>query len=95
MMYKDKEVSLITKQIFLLYKTEYKMEKIDNTYWGLSNKQIDFIQEQGISMNDLDVLIEEINILLAKKGFDRNYNITQIGSMCESILDRLVDLVYW
>lgn len=68
MMYKDKEVSLITKQIFLLYKTEYKMEKIDNTYWGLSNKQIDFIQEQGISMNDLDVLIEEINILLAKKG---------------------------
>lgn len=70
-MYKDKEVSLITKQIFLLYKTENKMEKIDNTYWGLSNKQIDFIQEQGISMNDLDVLIEEINILLAKKGFDR------------------------
>lgn len=68
MMYKDKEVSLITKQIFLLYKTEYKMEKIDNTYWVLSNKQIDFIQEQGISMNDLDVLIEEINILLAKKG---------------------------
>ena len=67
MMYKDKEVSLITKQIFLLYKTENKMEKIDNTYWGLSNKQIDFIQEQGISMNDLDVLIEEINILLAKK----------------------------
>ncbi len=67
MMYKDKEVSLITKQIFLLYKTEYKMEKIDNTYWGLSNKQIDFIQEQSISMNDLDVLIEEINILLAKK----------------------------
>lgn len=45
-------------------------------------------------MNDLDVLIEEINILLAKKGFDRNYNITKIGSMCESILDRLVDLVY-
>ncbi|WP_317313144.1 hypothetical protein [Absicoccus porci] len=43
------------------------MEKIDNTYWGLSNKQIDFIQEQSISMNDLDVLIEEINILLAKK----------------------------
>ena len=34
------------------------MEKIDNTYWGLSNKQIDFIQEQGISMNDLDVLID-------------------------------------
>ncbi len=68
-----------------------------------SNEQLDYInnilQERNISndatkLSDEQVcdLFEKTSIYLMKHGFDKNYDPTSDGLMCESILDILGDL---
>ncbi|MCM1112584.1 MAG: hypothetical protein NC399_04960 [Muribaculum sp.] len=61
-----------------------------------SDKQIEFMKSIGVSVdfNNLSdnafVKIEDIvSEKLQKSGFDREDKITEIGIMCESILDML------
>lgn len=61
-----------------------------------SVKEQNFIKSLGINV-DFENLIDDILIEIEKKvsdilqikGFDENYNITQIGILCEEILDKL------
>lgn len=60
-------------------------------------KQIKFMRSIGLDLDfehlsdDDHVRIEEVvGDKLQKSGFNENYDITTVGKMCESILDRLV-----
>lgn len=62
----------------------------------LTNKEIEFLISLGLNLDfekllDEDfVTIEEIvGEKLQTSGFDKNYKLTPIGIMCESILDKL------
>lgn len=57
-------------------------------------KQIEFMDSMGLDFTDLsDENLEKIEDVISEKlqksGFDENYNVTDIGKMCESILDIL------
>lgn len=61
-----------------------------------SKAEIDFIKSLGIEgdfnnlSDDMLVKIEDIvSEKLQKSGFDEDYKITDIGKICESILDKL------
>lgn len=61
-----------------------------------NNKQKEFMKKIGVSVNfdhltdDDCIAIEEIVAeRLQKNGFDKDYNPTDEGLMCESILDEL------
>ena len=59
--------------------------------------QIEFMNKIGISINfsdvlsdsDYEIIEEEISNHLQLVGFDSNYEPTEEGKMCESILDML------
>lgn len=63
-----------------------------------SEQQIAFMKEIGIDV-DFDKLTDEDMVIiedkvaneLETKGFDEDYEPTEIGKMCESILDILND----
>ncbi|HHZ05808.1 MAG TPA: hypothetical protein GX401_03300 [Clostridiales bacterium] len=59
-------------------------------------EQIEFIKSlslkpdfENLTDDDLVQIEEVIGEKLQKSGFDRNYEVTAVGRMCESILDRL------
>lgn len=41
------------------------------------------------SDNDLVEIEDKVSTTLQQLGFDKNYNITKIGVLCETILDKL------
>lgn len=59
--------------------------------------QIEFMNKIGISINfsdvlsdsDYEIIEEEVSNHLQLVGFDSNYEPTEEGKMCESILDML------
>lgn len=63
-----------------------------------NKEQNDFIKSLGIQSNELvysdDDLVkveDKVSEKLQINGFDKNYNINEVGIMCESILDKLND----
>lgn len=60
-----------------------------------NEKQIEFMKSYGllfdssVNLSDLQFewIEEAISKLLQEHGFDSEYRITEIGKMCESILD--------
>lgn len=59
-----------------------------------SNKQIDFMKSIGISVdsdnlsdNDFIKIEDAVSEKLQKSGFNKDDKITELGEMCESILD--------
>lgn len=61
-----------------------------------SKKQVEFMKSIGIDIdyenisdNDMEKIEDVISQTLQESGFDKDYNITEIGKMCESILDNL------
>ncbi len=62
-----------------------------------SKAQIDFMKEnrfdvdfdKKISDDDLIRIEEKASNLLQTNGFDDNYEPTQVGTMCESIIDSM------
>lgn len=61
-----------------------------------NREQKSFINSLGIKANkilysddDLIEIEEKVSEKLQMDGFDKNYNITDIGRMCEAILDKL------
>ena len=62
-----------------------------------SENQIEFMKKIGISINfsgnlsdsDYELIEEKVSEHLQKNGFDENYEPTEEGRMCESILDLL------
>lgn len=61
-----------------------------------NREQKSFINSLGIKANkilysddDLIEIEEKVSEKLQMDGFDQNYNITDIGRMCEAILDKL------
>ncbi len=59
---------------------------------GFTKEQRIFMEENNIDSDNLVQVFEKTDEMLIKKGFDENYNPTEIGVMCESILDTLVDM---
>lgn len=65
-----------------------------------SNEQIAFMSKQGIKVDFSAPLSDDdffkidniISSLLQTKGFDEKYEPTNIGKMCESILDVMADM---
>ena len=47
---------------------------------------IDF---ENISDSDLIIIEEKVADKLETSGFDKDYNITEVGKMCESIIDMI------
>lgn len=63
-----------------------------------NDKQKNFMKDIGIKANfdnpsddDLVLIEEKVADELETKGFDPDYKITDVGRMCESILDKLND----
>ena len=64
---------------------------------AFSNSQVEFMKRIGISLDfandlsdaDYERIEEGVSSYLQKNGFDNNYNPTEEGKMCESILDSL------
>lgn len=62
-----------------------------------SENQIEFMKKIGISIDfsknlsdyDYELIEEKVSEHLQKKGFDAEYEPTEEGKMCESILDML------
>lgn len=61
-----------------------------------NDKQIEFLKTIGVDIDfahpsddDLVALEDAVAEKLQVSGFDDDYNITEIGKMCESILDLL------
>ena len=62
-----------------------------------AKEQIAFMEAHGVAVNfsqkltdsDFEKIEEKISLLLQKRGFDSAYKLTEIGEMCESILDVL------
>ena len=62
-----------------------------------SKKQIEFMQEIGVSVDfskkltdsDYETIEEKVSTYLQAHGFDKNNEPTEAGIMCESILDLL------
>lgn len=59
-------------------------------------KQIDFLVQLGcnfdfdnLSDDELVNIEEKVSLKLQTSGFDKDYNVTHIGELCESILDVL------
>lgn len=59
-------------------------------------KQIKFMRSIGLNLDfehlsddDCFQIEKAVADKLQKSGFDENYDITAVGKMCESILDRL------
>lgn len=63
-----------------------------------SQKQIEFMKNIGLDF-DFNALSDDEYIKIAEsvanelgyRGFDKNYESTDIGKMCESILDKLAE----
>lgn len=50
--------------------------------------QIALMQSLGLNQDTpLDIIEDKVSEYLEKNGFDENYNITDEGKICESILD--------
>ncbi len=61
-----------------------------------NTEQKDFMKSLGINPNkpifsqkDLCEIEDKVSEKLQTDGFDKNYNLTEIGTLCESILDKL------
>ena len=61
-----------------------------------NKKQIEFMRSLGLKFNfenltddDLFQLEDVVGEKLQRSGFDKNYDATAVGLMCESILDQL------
>ncbi len=61
-----------------------------------SNDQLKFMKKIGISVNfddlsdeDYITIEETVSAYLQRSGFDKNYQPTKEGLLCESILDSL------
>lgn len=61
-----------------------------------NKNEIDFMKSLGINVNfeslSEDTLVEIEDVVsekLQKSGFDKDYNMTPDGKMCETILDKL------
>ncbi len=61
-----------------------------------SKKQIEFMQRIGLTINfenpsddELGIVEEKVSEYLQEYGFDKEYNPTEDGKICESILDSL------
>jgi hypothetical protein len=61
-----------------------------------ANNEILFMKSLNInadfnnpSDNDLVEIEDKVSTALLKLGFEKNYNITKIGVLCETILDKL------
>lgn len=59
---------------------------------GFNENQIDFMKKHKINYNNFLEISNKVYELLMKRGFDDDYNPTNIGIMCESILDTLADI---
>lgn len=57
-----------------------------------TDKQIDFIKSHEADINDPVDIFDKMSDLLGSSGFDEDYNITEIGIICEDILDILADI---
>lgn len=55
----------------------------------LKNNNIALSFEKGSEKIDFFTLEKEVSLLLQQQGFDENYEPTEIGLMCESILDSI------
>lgn len=62
-----------------------------------NKKQIEFMNKIGISVETDKItdskyieIEDKVSVYLQERGFDKNYNPTSEGIMCESILDSLV-----
>lgn len=55
--------------------------------------QIALMQSLGLNQDTpLDIIEDKVSEYLEKNGFDENYNITDEGKICESILDCINDV---
>lgn len=61
-----------------------------------NSNQINFMKEIGIDIDfenisdsDLIIIEEKVADKLETSGFDKDYNITEVGKMCESIIDMI------
>ena len=53
-----------------------------------------FLKDKKINTDNMDEAIDGLDLLLRRKGFDLNYNLTKIGTLCESMLDKIADAGY-
>lgn len=58
----------------------------------LKSLQINCASGLEYSNDDLDKIEEAVSEKLQVEGFDKDYNVTEIGEVCESILDLIADL---
>ena len=50
--------------------------------------QVKFMQSLGLNLDmPYDVIEDKVSDYLERNGFDEDYNITEVGKVCESILD--------
>ncbi len=54
--------------------------------------QINCTKESDYSNEDLDKIEDAVSEKLQIDGFDKDYNVTEVGKICESILDMIADL---
>jgi len=65
-----------------------------------NQQQMDLLKQLNIcgdnisdfSETDLDKIEDAVSEKLQIDGFDKDYNVTEIGKICESILDLIADL---
>lgn len=58
----------------------------------LKQLQINLASDLDYSNDDLDKIEDAVSEKLQIDGFDKDYNVTEIGKICESILDLIADL---
>lgn len=59
----------------------------------MNERQVLFIKSLGLNHETpLNVIEDRVSEYLEKYGFDENYNITDEGKICESILDCICDV---
>ncbi|MBR1910176.1 MAG: hypothetical protein IJ821_06280 [Lachnospiraceae bacterium] len=56
-----------------------------------TEEQLAFLKEYAIKPEASFETTQKLDLLLIKKGFDIDYNPTDIGTMCEDILDIIAD----
>lgn len=73
----------------LVSKGLIKFNKEQINYIKSLGLEIDF---NGLSVDNLVWIEKVVANELQRSGFDENYNVTDVGKMCESILDNLAEI---
>lgn len=73
----------------LVSKGLIKFNKEQINYIKSLGLEIDF---NGLSVDNLVWIEKVVANELQRSGFDENYNVTDVGEMCESILDNLAEI---